>query len=218
MSNKFNLPEQYRKYYHSIEPLLEKPKTRMYSTVIFFFLVVALFGWYAIKPTIQTILSLRREIVDKQAVNQKMDEKIAALIEAQAVLDSVGQRVSYIEDATPQNPDAVIIVRQLRDIASNSGASISAIQIASVPVMPSASASASSKSYTVKQINFPITLSIEGTYLTLSTFLENIFAIRRVFTIDSLSFSPNKKQNMEVSTTSPSIQLVLKMNAYYATQ
>jgi len=215
MPNKFNLPEQYRKYYHSVEPLLAKPKTRMYSTVIFFFLVVALFGWYAVKPTIQTILSLRREIVDKKTVNQKMDEKIAALIEAQSVLDAIGQRVSYIEDATPQNPDAVVVVRQLRDIAANAGASISALQVASVPVLPGASASAT-KSSTVKQINFPITLSIEGTYQTLSTFLESVLAIRRVFIIDSISFSPNKKQDMG-TPTSPSIQLVIKMNAYYQT-
>jgi len=215
MPNKFNLPEQYRKYYHSVEPLLAKPKTRMYSTVIFFFLVVALFGWYAVKPTIQTILSLRREIVDKKTVNQKMDEKIAALIEAQSVLDAIGQRVSYIEDATPQNPDAVVVVRQLRDIAANAGASISALQVASVPVLPGASASAT-KSPTVKQINFPITLSIEGTYQTLSTFLESVLAIRRVFIIDSISFSPNKKQDMG-TPTSPSIQLVIKMNAYYQT-
>ncbi len=216
MPNKFNLPEQYRKYYHSLEPILAKPKTRVYSTVIFFFLVVALFGWYAVKPTIQTILSLRREIVDKKSVNQKMDEKIAALIEAQSILDAVGQRVSYIEDATPKNPDAVVVVRQLRDIATNTGASISAIQVASVPVMPNATVSAS-KAYTVKQINFPITMSIEGTYQTLSTFLKNILAIRRVFTIDSISFSPNKKQDAG-SATSPLLQLVIKMNAYYATQ
>jgi Tfp pilus assembly protein PilO len=215
MPNKFNLPEQYRKYYRSLEPILAKPKTRMYSTVIFIFLVVALFGWYAVKPTIQTILYLRREIKDKTAVNKKMDEKIEALIEAQSILESIGQRTSYIQEATPANPDAIDVVRQLRDIATTAGASISAIQIASAPMLPSATASAS-KSYTVKQIDFAVSMSIEGNYESLSTFLRNCVAMRRIITIESISFTPNKKQATTISV-SPSIQLVLKMSSYYAT-
>ncbi len=215
MASKFNLPEQYRKYYHSLEPILAKPKTRVYSTVIFIFLVVALFGWYAVKPTVQTILYLRREIVDKKSVNKKMDEKIEALIEAQALLESIGQRASYIQDATPTDPNAIDVVRQLRDIATSAGASISAIQVASAPMLPSASASAS-KSYTVKQIDFAVSMSIEGNYDALSSFLRNCIAMRRIITIESISFTPNKKQATTISA-SPSIQLVLKMNAYYAT-
>jgi len=214
MPNKFNLPEQYRKYYHSLEPLLVKPKTRMYSTVIFIFLVVALFGWYAVKPTVQTILYLRKEIIDKKAVNQKMDEKIQALIEAQALIDSIGKRVSYIDDATPLNPDAIDVVRQLRDIATSAGASISAIQVSSVPLLPGATASAT-KSYTVKHIDFSITMSIEGTYEKLATFLKSIISMRRIITMEAISFAPNRKQAAAITST-PSIQLVLKMSSYYS--
>lgn len=216
MANKFDLPEQYRKYYHSLEPLLAKPKTRMYSTVIFIFLVIALFGWYAVKPTVQTILYLRKEIIDKHTVNKKMDEKIAALIEAQAILESVGNRVSYIDDATPQNPNAIDVVRQLHDLATTAGASISAIQVSSVPVIPSATASAS-QAYTVKQTAFSVSMSIEGNYMMLSLFLKNLMSMRRILTIESVVFTPNKKQ-MTAVPTSPSIQLVLKMNTYYMTQ
>ena len=214
MANKFNLPEQYRKYYHSLEPLLAKPKTQMYSTVIFIFLVVALFGWYAVKPTIQTILYLRREIIDKKSVNKKMDEKIEALIKAQGLIDSIGTRVTFIDDAMPINPDAIDVVRQLRDIATEAGASISAIQVSSVPVLPSATASAS-KSYTIKQIDVSVTMSIEGTYDKLSAFLKSLMIMRRIVTIESISFAPNKAQVSAVSI-SPPIQLVLKMNTYYA--
>ncbi len=214
MANKFNLPEQYRKYYHSLEPLLAKPKTQMYSTVIFIFLVVSLFGWYAVKPTVQTILYLRREIIDKKAVNQKMDEKIEALIKAQSLIDSTGNRLTFIDDAMPTNPNAIDVVRQLRDLANGAGASISAIQVSSVPVLPSATASAS-KSYAIKQIDVSVTMSIEGTYDKLSKFLQNIIAMRRIITIESITFTPNKTQ-VAIASVSPSVQLVLKMSTYYA--
>lgn len=213
MPNKFNLPEQYRKYYHALEPMLAKPKTKQYSTVIFFFLVVALFGWYAIKPTVQTILYLRREIVDKKAVNQKMDEKIQALIEAQALIETAGQRTSYIDDATPLNPNAIDVVRILNSLASNAGATISAIQVDSTPMLPGATASAS-KAYSVKDVGFSITMGIEGQYSALSNFLTSLLTIRRIVTIESITFSPNKKPSSFVPL-SPTIQLVLKLNAYY---
>lgn len=214
MVNKFNLPEQYRKYYHSLEPILAKPKTQMYSTVIFIFLVIALFGWYAVKPTVQTILYLRKEIIDKKAVNKKMDEKIEALIKAQSLLDSIGTRITYIDDAMPMNPDAINVVRQLRDIATSAGASISAIQVSSVPALASATASAS-KAYAVKQIDVSVTMSIEATYDKLSAFLKNLVAMRRIITIESISFTPNKTQVALISV-SPPVQLVLKMSTYYA--
>jgi Tfp pilus assembly protein PilO len=212
MAEKFNLPEQYRKYYRSLEPILAKPKTRMYGTVIFVFLVIALFGWYAIKPTVQTILYLRREIADKTTVNKKMDDKIMALIESQAILESVQQKMVLIDEAMPVDPDAIDVVRQLRDLAGTTGASISAIQVASVPVLPSASASAS-QSYTIKQKEFSITTSVEGDYPSLSSFLTGIVSMRRIVLIDSISFTPNRKPSSTL--VAPGIHLVLKMNAYY---
>lgn len=212
MATKFNVQEQYRKYYRSLEPMLLKPKNKMYSTVIFFFLVVALFGWYAIRPTIQTIIYLRREIIDKKEVNQKMDEKIQSLIAAQALMESNQQRLSLIEDAVPKNPEAIILVKQLRDTALIAGASISAIQVSSVPVT-STQTTAQKTTQTVNHVTFPITITIEGSYQTLMSFLQTLGSMRRVILIDSLTFSPNKKVGSNPGTSV--IQLVLQTNTYY---
>ena len=76
--------QRYRKYYHSLEPVLAKPRSKAYTTIVFSFLAVSLFGWYAIMPTIQTILFLQREIKDKTQLSTQMEDKIAALIEAQS--------------------------------------------------------------------------------------------------------------------------------------
>jgi len=215
MASQFNLPNQYKKYYQQLEPMLAKPKTRTYSTVIFFFLVVALFGWYAIRPTIQTILYLRREIIDKKEINEKMDTKINALIQAQALLENVQTKLPLAADAIPQNPEAIDVVRVIRDLASQAGASISAIQVSAVPVIVESSASASSKAFAVKNVEFSITASIEGTYQTLSSFFTNLISMRRVFVIDSLTFSTNKSSQTVVA--SPLIQLNMKVLTYYQT-
>ncbi len=210
--DKFSLPQEYRKYYRSLEPILSKPKTKRYSTVIFFFLTVALFGWFAIKPTIQTILYLQREIVDKKEVNTKMDEKINALIEAQAILETIQPQLEVVSYTIPINPQAVDIARQLKNLAQTTQASLSAIQIASVPILVATPSSALPSSV-VKHTAIPITLSTDGSYNVLASFMSGLLAMQRIVVIDSVSFSPSKSGLPQARTND--IRLQLKLTAYY---
>lgn len=210
--DKFSLPQEYRKYYRSLEPILKRPKTKQYSTIIFFFLTVALFGWFAIKPTIQTILYLQREIVDKKLVNTQMDEKINALIEAQAILENIQPQLEVISYTIPPNPQVVDIARQLKNIAQTTQASLSAIQIASVPILV-ATPSSIPPSSIVKHTAIPITLSIDGSYNTLASFMSGLLAMQRIITIDSLSFSPSRSGLPQGKTNE--IRLQLKLTGYY---
>lgn len=202
----------YRKYYTSLEPILAKPKTKIYSTVIFCFLAVSLFGWYAIRPTVQTILYLRREINDKTDVNKKMDEKINALIQSQAILEQEVDRLPVLRDVVPANPNAVDITRQLQSIASSYGATVSALQISSVPILTS---SQSSQIALVKHTAFPITLTVEGSYPSILEFLKSVVGMRRITTITSLAFTP-KKLGGEGSTGM--LQVVAKLSSFYSGQ
>lgn len=210
--DKFSLPQDYRKYYRSLEPMLAKPKTKRYSTVIFFFLTIALFGWYAIRPTIQTILYLQREIVDKKVVNTQMDDKINALIEAQAILENIQPQIAVIASTIPKNPQAVDIARQLKNLAQTTQASLSGIQIASVPILITTSSAALS-SYVVKHVAIPITLSIDGPYTGLASFMSGLLAMQRIVTIDSISFTPSRSGIPQSGVNE--IRLQLKVTAYY---
>lgn len=210
--DKFSLPQEYRKYYRSLEPMLAKPKTKQYSTVIFFFLTVALFGWFAIKPTIQTILYLQREIVDKKAVNTQMDDKINALIEAQAILENIQSKTEVITSAVPTNPQAVDIARQLKNLVQTTQASLSAIQIASVPILVETPVTALPSSV-VKHTAIPITVSIDGPYAVLASFMSELLTMQRIVTIDSISFSPGKSGIQQSGVNE--IRLQLKLTAYY---
>ena len=64
-----------------------------------------------------------------------MENKISTLIEVQATYETIKDRLPVIEQALPFNPDAVILARQLRNLAVINGASISAIQIPSLPLL-----------------------------------------------------------------------------------
>ncbi len=54
--------QRFRRYYQRLGPFLTKQKNSQSTAAIFSLLAVSLFGWYAVRPTVPTILSLRREI------------------------------------------------------------------------------------------------------------------------------------------------------------
>ena len=207
--NQFSLPEQYRKYYHSLEPMFAKPKTRAYSTVIFFFLVIALFGWYAIKPTVQTILYLRREIVDKTNLNKQMDDKINALITAQNILDSIQSRLTLLDTAIPSNPDAVDAARQIQNLTQINQASISAVSITAVPILLDTPGTAKQ---TQTYVEFPINVSFTGSYTNLDSVIRQLTNLQRAISISSLSMTAGKPTSASQSAT---IQAIIKLTAYY---
>lgn len=207
---------QYRRFYQSIAPIINRPYTRTYTTVIFSFLAVSLFGWYAIKPTVQTILFLRREIADKTVLNQKMEEKITALIEAQAAYEAVQQQLPLVDEALPQTPEVIDAVTQLRNLAVISGASISAIQVSTVPILgQDATPSAKTAQATKKQTEFSITTVISGPFNIIRTFLDGVINMRRIITIETLNLNPVREEALPGRAGANILRLVLKLNTYY---
>jgi len=207
---------KYRRYYQVLEPVLAKPKTRAYTMAIFSFLAVSLFGWYAIRPTIQTILYLRREITDKARINQQMEDKINALIEAEAAYQAAAPLLPLIGEAIPQAPDAVRVVLQLRNLTSALGSPLSGVQVPSTPIL-GAEASPGAKLQAPKLYDFPLTTILTGPYALTKSFLDETVSLRRIMSIESLKLVPSRDSGPTRTGTASGalLQLVLKLKAYY---
>jgi len=206
---------KYRKYFKSLEPIFENPETKNYSTVIFFFLVLSVFGWYAIRPTLQTILYLNREIKDKKEVTKKMDEKINALIEANVALESIQKDTPLLDEAIPLSPNVFSLVKQIRTIADTTTASLSAIQITNV-ALATTTAQLAAKKTTTEQ-TFPISLTANGSFSQLSAFLDNLINMRRIVSIDGFTISPMTSEEGTKSAQTP-LEMTLKFTTYYGSQ
>lgn len=214
--------ERYKKYYLSLEPILNKPSNQAYTTVIFSFLVVSLFGWYAIRPTMQTIFTLRREISDRTSIDKQMEDKISALIEAQAAYETIQQDLPVLSEALPLNPEPIRAVVQLRGLASDSGVAIVGLSVP--PVELQKEPVKSSLPPTGKVNSIPISLSVNGSYIDIKNFLLGIGNLRRITQITGITFAP-KRVSSEVSTESATqvstgtrVQVDLKLNVFYATE
>ncbi|MCX6791643.1 MAG: type 4a pilus biogenesis protein PilO [Candidatus Gottesmanbacteria bacterium] len=211
--------KRYKRYYQSLEPALQKPATRAYTAIIFSFLVVSLFGWYAIRPTMQTIFTLRREIADKTDLNKKMEDKISALIEAQAAYQEVEPDLPVVDQALPETSDAVRAARDLQAIAADSRVTITTISISSLPLTNDTGQGEQQATGSDKLANFPISLSVTGAYPDIKTFTLGILNVRRIMQITSMLFSPISSTEAVASgsatPTGTQIKLDLKLKLFY---
>ncbi len=203
--------ESLRRYYQNLAPMVNSLKNRTYTAAIFSFIAAALFGWYAIRPTVKTILFLKREIKDKIVVNQKMEEKINSLIEAQATYESAQNQLPDLDEALPETSEAIELVRELRNVALLSSASISAIQIQAVPI--GEEATPGGKTAKKQTGEFTITMVASGTYTTIRSVLNTIVSLRRIVTVDTLTITPERQG--PGPSTGGLLQLVIKVKSYF---
>lgn len=205
---------RFRRFYQQLTPTLKKPKAQASTAAVFSFLAISLFAWYAVRPTAQTIIYLRREIEDKTKLNTQMEEKITALIEAQTTYETIQNRLSLVQEALPYNPDAVILARQLYHIATISQASISAIQVPSLPLITQ-EASAGAKLAQAKSVvgEFPVTIVLAGGYPNLKSFLYGLLTLRRLTSIDSITIKQAGR-----SLSGDVLQLSVRIRGYFSSQ
>lgn len=217
-----NLPtnnqfSRFRKYYRNLEPIISQPKNRMYTTVIFTFLAISLLAWYAIRPTIKTILYLRKEIADKTELNKQLETKITDLIQAQSTYQSIQEQLPLLSDATPENPDSLDAVIQIRNLINTSSATSSAISISSVPLLSTEAIKAKKIIANNNLIEFTLDTTINGTYHDIEDILNKIVTMRRIFVIDSLQLNPtNDDIHLKNATSSSKIvKMGLHLKSYY---
>jgi Tfp pilus assembly protein PilO len=210
--------ERYRRYYQSIEPELAKPEARAYTAIIFSFLVVSLFSWYAIRPTMQTIFTLRREIIDKTEIDKKMEEKISALIEAQAAYQVVETNLQLINQALPPTSEAVRATAQLQALAQDSQVTMTNIFISAVPFTNDTGPKGQQKVNPNILTDFLVSLSATGAYPDIKNFIHGIINLRRIIEIDSMLFTPVHTSEVASESATPTgtqIKLDLKLKLFY---
>ncbi len=205
----------YQKYYERIRPFVEKRRNQSYTATILSFLAIALFGLYAVRPTIQTIIYLQREIADKTQVNRKMEEKIAALIEAQANYQAASERLALVTAALPDNPEATQLLSELKKLADATHASLSAVSVPGVPLVIEKTPQAKPDSKK-QQVNFETTILVSGGYPAIKAFLDGIIELRRLVTIDGLTIALVKdEQQTESLTAGQRLRLTLRATTGY---
>lgn len=163
-----------------------------------------------------------------------MEEKITALIEAQANYQTIEADLPLLKQALPNNPNIILLVSTLRTLANDSGASLSGIQAADIPILagetPVSTQSATATenldasvkpavpSGKNKIVEIPISVTLSGSYPAIRSFLDGIINLRRIVSIETIGFSSGATETKRPAANAQSMQINLKLKTFYQSQ
>ena len=162
---------------------------------------MAIFIWFAIKPTVETITVLQKKIADSQTTLEAINKKGENLVKAKTNLDNMGRTTrSKLNTAVPLSTELKSLIRSLEQSANTNQATISALQFEPMVIEKNLS----EKKQTLEIL---FTFNVEGEYATLLDILRNINSSPRLISIESIIL--NKLPE------SSSILMSVKGRAYY---
>lgn len=178
-------PKQSR-YYTYIRPIYRNKFVRTYSPLIFSLVTIAVFSFYALRPTITTILSLQKSIEEQTEILNKVREKVANLATGKQNYESIDNQVKIkINSLVPDNPALAQLINSLNYIADQTDATISGVQFQTVEITPKQTVL--NKDAQILPVDF--TLNAQGSFADLMRMLTLMKKSNRLFSITSINFA-----------------------------
>jgi Tfp pilus assembly protein PilO len=185
------------------------PVAQISAGLIMTILAVAFFAFIAIKPTLETMAELIKEIDEKRTVDQKLSLKITALSSAQAELASKGEKAKVIDEAVPSTPEFTRLLKMVERLTAERNVIFTSMIVPTIPI----ERDPLKKGTEVESI--PLSVNFSGTYSDLYALLNDMQTMRRTLIIDRVDIVPstdkeNTNLNLSVSVRafafSPTVQ------------
>lgn len=174
----------YSRYFTYIKPITKLPIIKNYGSAIFTLLSLSILIFFAVRPTVETILVLQKKLADEEQVLQKITQKANDLSQGKKNYDNLGQNIKgKISAAIPDTVGLKSVVQTLEQAAKLNEASISALQFQPLLI----DAETKNQMKTLGEISF--TFNVEGDYKNLTSLLQSLKRSNRVISIDNLSIS-----------------------------
>ncbi len=174
----------YSRYFTYIQPVTKLPIIKNYGSAIFTLLTMSLLIFFAIKPTVETILVLQKKLADQDEVLQKVTQKADNLSQGKKNYDNLDENIK--EKITVAIADTVSLkslIQILEQTAQIHEASISALQIQPLVI----TTKTDNQMGALSEISF--TFNAEGDYRNLIALLQDLKVSSRLISIENLSIS-----------------------------
>lgn len=181
MRNKSSL---YSRYFTYIKPIGKLPIVKNYGPTIFTLLTITALIFFAIKPTIETILVLQKKLAQQEGVLQKVTQKANNLSLGKKNFDNLDSGIKEkITAAVPDNLNIKSLIQSLEETAKTYEASVSALQVQPLIIGNKAENQLGS----LAEVAF--TFNVEGDYEKLIGLLQDLRKSSRLISLENISLS-----------------------------
>jgi len=190
----------YRKYlYNFITFYKNRQDFKMFLEILLSLGTVAIFGAFAIKPTLVTIAGLTQEVSSKEEVVASLDQKIQNIQTAQQIVEEQKENISLLNQSVPSKPLPAEYIKQIEGVAIKNEVLVETISSTDVVLVGTdTSNQAAQATLTTEEdvleplpneaYQLSVTFSVSGEYGNLVNYLKDMENHRRPLTIDSVSF------------------------------
>ncbi len=168
-------------YRKQIMNFLESTRNRTYTILGMTFIALIVFGAFAIRPTIGTIVKLQNKVENGRIIEQNMQDKIDALSSMQQKIYDNGRKIEQLEEALPLKESLDTIVASVELIAKKY--SITVDRLTPTEAGSEAETELSEGGFLTKSVNVDLTGSRENFY----DFINQLENIPRIIHINEIS-------------------------------
>lgn len=186
----------YKRYVRNLALMYQKRQDlRAFVELLLSLSAITIFGLFAIRPTIITIIDLNNQITEKRNTLSQLNAKITALDEAQEALNRNRPSLELVENAIPSSPFPELYLRQIEGLANKHSLLILDVNTGGIQILgSSAPAEETSKDPTENVDTFPspaksfeFGFTLLGNYQSIHSFLRDFESLRRPMYQDSLN-------------------------------
>jgi len=203
----FDYHTQYQKYRHYFVDLARlyqtRPQAKVYLELTLTLFTISFFSYFALRPTALTIIRLWHQIQTQQQVKDELDQKIVHLNLAQANYQKLQSDLAELDLALPSSPLPASFLRQIETFIATHGLSLAALQSGNIYLLGQPSSTDSPPSLPLSTATVSFTLTVQGNYSDIKSFLADMENLKRLHLITDLSIHqpPQSQQEGRLSLT-----------------
>lgn len=175
-------------------------KNSDYVFIIFFLLIFSVFIIFAIKPSLTTAFSLRKEEADLKKINQIYEERINNIISIQSQIEVNRDNLPLLNQSISEHPEVNKIIEDIKKIADKKSLAINKASITDINL-----SSTNQELQDVKLI-----MEVGVSFDNLKQFMTDLFAQRRLKIINNVVINRDKE-----SSSSSDLKVVLTIDGFY---
>lgn len=175
-------------YLAKLKLFYKKPLVEASSNLIFTLLVVCFFVFFAIRPTLVTVVSLQKELAESKEVDQQLDRKITSLKKAQTIYGQVINDLLLVEAALPEKTEFQSLALRINYLAFQNNLLLNSAGFAGFDLVGTGDNLSPGQS----KDSYAFNLSVSGSFENIKIFLTELENIDRLIKINKVSFSIEK--------------------------
>lgn len=200
-----------QKYSQDLRRYYRLPAVKVSLTLVLSFFVIAIFITLALRPTIISITTLKKTIVESQETLQKLDSKVANLQRAATQFELVKSFLPILDINIPNNGAMYSpLTAAVENLSTQTGVQLESESIGSTLLFSRIlSPFTPSKSQSV--VALPFSARIVGNYPNVASFLTKLLSMERIVMIESVTIT----KEAGAKSSSATVALSISGSAYY---